>query len=59
MDWLLLILLNTRIKAVDNKISDVSGLAKKMTLKLDKLRRKKKHVTNARIIIKKRNSQQI
>ena len=40
MDWLLLILLNTRIKAVDNKISDVSGLAKKITLKLDKLRRK-------------------
>ena len=41
MDWLLLILLNTRIKAVDNKISDVSGLAKKIALKLDKLRRKK------------------
>ena len=41
MDWLLLILLNIRIKAVDNKISDVSDLAKKITLKLDKLRRKK------------------
>ena len=41
MDWLLLILLNIRIKAVDNKISDVSDLAKKITLKLDKLGRKK------------------